>query len=236
MAERSVEEQAHIRRIRRAANRRYHAKNRALVNAKKRAKRAENPVHERALRQAAHAAHPERSASYSRAYRARHPARAREINRAWKARNKPKTAAYDKARRAAHPLLLLERLRRWIANNQEHVRAQARAWHHKNPERSKALQARNQARRAAAPINDFTAEQWEALCTAVDYRCCYCGKVFPAEKLTPDHLTPYAKQGSNTLHNILPCCGSCNSRKKDRDVLCPVQPFLLLPDEDAAAE
>ena len=233
---RSAEHPEHVRRIQRAANARYLEKNRPVVNAKKREKRAADPEHARALRQAEHAAHPERSASHSRAYRARHPERAREVDRAWKARNKATIAARDTKRRQENPAQFLQWLRAWTQRNQEHVRAQARLWYQQHPERSKAIQARKNARRAAAPINDFTAEQWEALCNAVDYRCCYCGKAFPAEQLTPDHLTPYAKQGSNTLHNILPCCGSCNSRKKDRPVLKPVQPFLLLPPEDAAAD
>ena len=55
-----------------------------------------------------------------------------------------------------------------------------------------------------------------------------------SKELTPDHLTPYSSRGVTRCTNILPCCISCNSRKKAGAVLKPVQPFLLLSDEAAA--
>lgn len=113
-------------------------------------------------------------------------------------------------------------------------REQHKQWLREHPEIKLAGNRKRRARKAGAPINDFTPEQWESLCAAVKYRCCYCGKKFPIEDLTPDHLTPYNDKGSNTLHNVLPCCGLCNSRKGPRAVLKPVQPFLLLSDKEAA--
>lgn len=142
---------------------------------------------------------------YAKAYRARHHARILELEQASRKRNKVARALGRKRY------------------------AQTNAGRIKNKEDI----ARRRARIAAAPINDFTAEQWEALCKTVRYRCCYCGGKGTAETLQPDHLTPYNDKGSNTLHNILPCCGPCNYRKKDRAVLKPVQPFLLI-DEGAA--
>ena len=223
-----ADEQEHIRRIRRAASKRYQTRHNAVVNARKRAKRAANPEHEKALRQAAKAAHPEKSREYTSAYRLRHPERVRATLKASRAKRKAERAAYDKARRLAEPEIFVERQRRWNENNREYVRAHHNDWNRQNPEKARAREQRKRARRAAVPINDFTVEQWRALCKAAGYLCCYCGKKFPSTKLTPDHLTPYAKQGSNTLHNILPCCGRCNSAKRDRDVPSPVQPFLLL--------
>lgn len=143
---------------------------------------------------------------YAKAYRTRHHARVLELERASRERNKVARALGRK---------------RYFQTTAGRIK-------------NIADMARRHARKVAAPINDFTPAQWRALCKAVGYRCCYCGKKFPSTKLTPDHLTPYVNQGSNTLHNILPCCGRCNSRKKDRAVLKPVQPFLLLSDEDAA--
>lgn len=107
-------------------------------------------------------------------------------------------------------------------------RAQHKQWLKEHPEIKLAGNRKRRARKAGAPINDFTQEQWESLCAAVKYRCCYCGKRFPL-----DALTPYNDKGSNTLHNVLPCCSHCNSRKGPRAVLKPVQPFLLIDDSGA---
>ena len=45
--------------------------------------------------------------------------------------------------------------------------------------------------------------------------CAYC----PAPATTWDHLVPVRLGGDTTPDNIVPCCISCNSAKKDRNVL-----------------
>lgn len=44
--------------------------------------------------------------------------------------------------------------------------------------------------------------------------CVYCGDI----ATTWDHIVPVSKGGQTTPGNIVPCCISCNSSKKDRDV------------------
>lgn len=44
--------------------------------------------------------------------------------------------------------------------------------------------------------------------------CHYCGKKFPPEELTMDHLLPVARGGRSTRGNIVPCCKACNAEKK----------------------
>ena len=44
--------------------------------------------------------------------------------------------------------------------------------------------------------------------------CYYCGRKFPPEELTMDHLVPLARGGRTTKGNVVPCCKECNSRKK----------------------
>lgn len=46
--------------------------------------------------------------------------------------------------------------------------------------------------------------------------CCYCGS---KEKLHMDHLIPKIKGGSDSSDNIVWSCRTCNSSKRDRDVL-----------------
>jgi hypothetical protein len=72
-----------------------------------------------------------------------------------------------------------------------------------------------------APINDFTAAEWEALKRLHANTCAYCGS---EGALTRDHVKPLAKGGSNTLANIVPACLSCNSAKRDADDWTPNPP------------
>ena len=46
--------------------------------------------------------------------------------------------------------------------------------------------------------------------------CCYCGS---KDKLHMDHLIPQIKGGSDNADNLVWACRSCNSSKRDRDVL-----------------
>jgi 5-methylcytosine-specific restriction endonuclease McrA len=65
------------------------------------------------------------------------------------------------------------------------------------------------ARRVAAG-GSFTRHEWLELIRAFNGVCGYCGK---RELLTADHRTPLARGGGNDIANIIPACGSCNSRK-----------------------
>ena len=49
------------------------------------------------------------------------------------------------------------------------------------------------------------------------YCCQYCGKKFPTELLTFDHVVPRSKGGKTTWDNILTACLSCNGLKSDQD-------------------
>jgi 5-methylcytosine-specific restriction endonuclease McrA len=55
--------------------------------------------------------------------------------------------------------------------------------------------------------------------------CAYCGSKV---NLTLDHFIPLTKGGSDVQGNLLPACLSCNSGKRDRDVIewYKKQPFF----------
>lgn len=179
-----------------------------------------------------HAQHRERIHAQKRAYLATH----REENKARCRRHyRQKRTAYLEASRLyrlAHAEEKRARDRAYYAANMPKILAYLRQYfsspHGRMVARDNA--ARRRAREAQAPLNDFTHADFVGLCEAVGYRCCYCQRRFPLEELTRDHLTPYVKQGSNTLHNILPCCLRCNKRKGPRGVLRSVQPMLFLED------
>jgi len=44
--------------------------------------------------------------------------------------------------------------------------------------------------------------------------CHYCREVFPPKELTMDHVIPVARGGRSEKFNLVPCCKSCNTRKR----------------------
>lgn len=47
-------------------------------------------------------------------------------------------------------------------------------------------------------------------------RCQYCGKKFPTNELSLDHVIPRSQGGRSTWENIVCCCIKCNVRKGGR--------------------
>lgn len=43
--------------------------------------------------------------------------------------------------------------------------------------------------------------------------CHHCGKHFPADQLTMDHLIPVARGGTSSKGNVVPACFACNQAK-----------------------
>jgi len=60
-----------------------------------------------------------------------------------------------------------------------------------------------------------THDEWIALCKKYNNRCVCCNK---KTKLTLDHVVPLSLGGSDTIENIQPLCGSCNSKKHTKIV------------------
>ena len=44
--------------------------------------------------------------------------------------------------------------------------------------------------------------------------CHYCGKRFPPDQLSMDHIVPLARGGKSTRGNVVPACTACNRNKK----------------------
>ena len=53
--------------------------------------------------------------------------------------------------------------------------------------------------------------------------CHYCGKKFPREELTLDHIVPVARGGRSTRGNLVVCCRKCNQEK---GMLTPAEQLL----------
>jgi 5-methylcytosine-specific restriction endonuclease McrA len=151
------------------------------------------------------------------AYVASHYEQCRAATAAYAKLHRIRLNAYKVARYAAN--IVIERTKKT-------------AYRRKFPEKEKARVGRRRARKAGAPVNDLTAEQWQTILVAFRYRCAYCPPTCwrckkKKHKLTQDHVTPYAHNGSNTLWNVVPACRSCNAKKHTGPPLKPVQPLLL---------
>src|SRR5919206_4463909 len=48
------------------------------------------------------------------------------------------------------------------------------------------------------------------------YRCVYCGGVFPAEELTVDHVQARIRGGDRSAGNLVTACSGCNTAKGHR--------------------
>jgi 5-methylcytosine-specific restriction endonuclease McrA len=46
--------------------------------------------------------------------------------------------------------------------------------------------------------------------------CQYCGRIFPPQELTLDHIVPRSRGGDSTWDNLVTSCRFCNNRKGDR--------------------
>lgn len=72
---------------------------------------------------------------------------------------------------------------------------------------------------------ELTEKEWEFALKYFDHKCCYCGD--PLTEPTKDHIKPLHDGGELTWSNVVPCCRSCNSSKKDNEMLSwyQKQPF-----------
>jgi 5-methylcytosine-specific restriction endonuclease McrA len=147
-----------------------------------------------------YAANRERYRVYSVGYRAANDERLRERRREYKRANRESLSAkarvYYRENRAALLAKGVTRHRDWYARN----RGRSFAYSH--------------ARRAAlrnVRINDFTADQWDAMLAYYGHRCGYCGG--PLDPSTHDHMMPLARGGDHTEANIVPACRRCNGSK-----------------------
>ncbi len=51
-----------------------------------------------------------------------------------------------------------------------------------------------------------------------DYRCVYCGQLWPAEELTVDHVQPRVRGGDRSGGNLVTACKGCNTLKGHRSL------------------
>lgn len=126
--------------------------------------------------------------AYSKQYRLENPEKIRSSLRDYRQRNKEKIRISGKLYRYQH----IQKYRRlWADYRQRHA------------EQVKIRSHRIRAHRAAAP-GTFTVQEWRELRDRYNNQCLCCGTV--EKLLTPDHVIPLSRGGSNDISNIQPLC------------------------------
>lgn len=146
-------------------------------------------------------------------------------HKAWRERNRANVRARHKRWEQRHPEKVRARNTLWRRRHPAQMRAAVVAWSQEHPEAMKAIARRRRASQAQAPVNDFTATEWEAMKAYYNNCCAYCGDA--CESLTQDHVIPLSKGGSHTYTNIVPACLSCNCAKGTKSGEAGAETLLL---------
>jgi len=83
----------------------------------------------------------------------------------------------------------------------------------------RSQQVRHERRRAALANAEgaFSIPEWKLVVKEYNNLCAYCNT--KNENLQIDHVVPLSRGGRNSIDNIVPACGSCNSSKRDKTLI-----------------
>jgi 5-methylcytosine-specific restriction endonuclease McrA len=162
--------------------------------------------------------------------------------RAWQVANPQKVSGYIKKWVSLHPDKMAEKHRKtWLREKEKNVadpdyarkrRERNKTYSERHPgewaKRSKLYREAHPEKRAEWNRNRralkknssgrFTSAEFTSLKELYQYTCLCCGKREPEIKLTPDHILPLSKGGSNTIDNIQPLCLLCNLKKGTKHI------------------
>jgi 5-methylcytosine-specific restriction endonuclease McrA len=177
-----------------------------------------------------YARNPEKNLERGRRWRKENPDKALEISRRgyannplqriantirWRRNHPEQYKQAEKARYQADPDKFRARSKAWRDSNLEKSRETDKQWRKNNPDKVVAKTHRRNARKLQNG-GSYTAAEWRHLCKQYNNRCLACGR--SDVKLTVDHVVPLHLGGSNSIENIQPLCGSCNSSKGTRAI------------------
>src|SRR5579859_3513203 len=188
--------QGRCRACQRVYRKAYNAAHREEKNERRRKWRQENAERDREYNEAYYRANIERHREYTRLYRQNNPESVRKSNRLSYERHCDMYKECYKANRDKYR----ERIRAYRRHNLEHY----------------AIYAANRYARKKNVGGSIAPQRWEELKQHYNYTCLRCGKREPDITLTMDHVIPITKNGINSIENIQPLCGVCNSSKGTR--------------------
>lgn len=140
-------------------------------------------------------------------------------------REKLKDSAWHTKRRSYYRVYNLRpdqraRMTMYERQRRQHKQRTDPHYHARLMATAKRSQHRRRARLVAVG-GSYSQAEWQWLCALYGHRCVRCGAVGP---LSVDHVVPISKGGRNTIDNLQPLCGSCNSRKHTK--VADYRPFL----------
>ena len=69
-----------------------------------------------------------------------------------------------------------------------------------------------------------------------NWTCAYCGKSLNIKNVTVDHILPKSRGGSNSWHNCVTSCVTCNYEKGDKTLGEANMKLLIKPKEPKASD
>jgi 5-methylcytosine-specific restriction endonuclease McrA len=185
---------------------------------------ASDPDRIRKRNRASYKKHAGKRREYSKSFRSAikqvKPGYLEAYNSSYYATNKEALSVKGKVRYWSHPEKNRAASRSYREANPEKVREGVRDWFRRHPHVPRLAASKRRASRAMVK-DTLTPEQLEETLEYFDHRCGYCLvdlRTLPSRFRTFDHIIAIKRGGSNTQDNMIPCCKSCNSRKKDRPI------------------
>jgi len=177
-------------------------------------------------------------------YQIKNAEKIKEKNKKWKENNKGRVKEYNKENYWGNREANIERKKKWHVENTDHIKSYRREYRKKNreyilqrqsllnkTETIKASQRQwrkenkdkvnyyNQKRRnlKANLISEFTYEDWEECLKFFNHKDAYTGEKM--KRVSQDHIIPISKGGGYLKNNIVPCEGSVNSSKSNKELM-----------------
>lgn len=159
----------------------------------------------------------EEKREYDRKWRDANREKVRQSQRRWFLANRGQADAASAKWRAENPEKYTEYQKKWSAENKDKINSKAKRYYDSNKEICiERSNLQSHARRSALKGDIFPIALWRQLTKWFGDWCPYCGE--SNKKLTVDHVVPISKGGTNSIENLIPCCGSCNSSKGNKSM------------------
>lgn len=144
----------------------------------------------------------------------------RERKRLWRLNNPDKMRECRRIWQKSNPEKSRDACNKFYASNSEEQTERSKRWQKDNPELASATRHRRRAR-LLGNGGSFTAAEFIELKRRFGNQCLCCHRTEShllelGLTLTPDHVIPLVRGGTNDIENIQPLChgkGGCNNHK-----------------------